>query len=118
LAGNFLWSQSCVPILLSRRAVDSNCVDSGFHAFDHRSKSSRTRHHLRLFRTRQPTLEFPCSPRNESRNSRGTTGAWLFESVEETSVKRTLCVPVLIGQRRRLLYNSTHASFERAANIR
>src|SRR5262249_26000889 len=33
-------------------------------------QSSRTRHHLRLLRSRQPTLEFPCAPGDESRNSR------------------------------------------------
>ena len=32
-------------------------------------ESSGTRYHLRLFRSRQPTLEFPVSSRDQSRNS-------------------------------------------------
>ncbi len=45
------------------------------------AKVSRTRHHLRLFRSRQPTLEFPCAPCNQSRNSRRAAFAFLQSHV-------------------------------------
>ncbi len=118
LAGNFLCARACVSIFISRRAVDFECLDRGLHARHDCGKSSRTRYHLWLFRSRQPTLEFPDASHYQSRNSRRAACAWLFESVEKAFVGRALRLPVLIRQPRRLPYNSTRASFERAANIR
>ena len=49
----------------------------------HCGKSSRTRHHLRLFRSRQPTLEFPGASRNESCNSRRVARAFIQGDVSK-----------------------------------
>ena len=46
-------------------------------------KSSRTRHHLRLFRSRQPTLEFSKPSRNESCNSRWVARAFIQGDVSK-----------------------------------
>ncbi len=79
VGGNFLCARPCVSPFLSWRAVDLDRVNRGLHARDDCRKSSRTRHHLRLFRSRQPTLEFPIAPHNQSRNSQRTTFAF-FQS--------------------------------------
>ena len=47
---------------LSRRIVDFDCARCGLPRRHDRCKSSRSRHHLRLFRSRQPELEFPGAP--------------------------------------------------------
>jgi len=46
------------PMFLSRRIVDPAGADRDFHRGDNCRQSARTRYHVRLFRSRQPTLEF------------------------------------------------------------
>ena len=77
------------------RTVDLKCVDPGLHAYNHRGKTSRTRHHLWLFRSRQPELELPCSPGNQSRNSRRAPCALAFESLGEAFVGCALSLRIL-----------------------
>jgi len=69
VAGNFLCTRARVPILVSRCVNTSNHADGSLYACHHCCEISRTRYHLRLFRSRQPTLEFPISSRDQSRNS-------------------------------------------------
>ena len=77
------------------RTVDLKCVDPGLLAYNHRGKTSRTRHHLWLFRSRQPELELPCSPGNQSRNSRRPPCALAFESLGEAFVGCALSLRIL-----------------------
>jgi len=77
------------------RTVDLKCVDPGLHAYNHRGKTSQTRHHLWLFRSRQPELELPCSPGNQSRNSRRAPCALAFESLGEAFVGCALSLRIL-----------------------
>src|SRR5690348_11434402 len=96
MAGSLLRAWACVSVFISWRAVDFECVNRGFHARHHCSESSRTRHHLRLFRSCQPTLEFPVSSCDQRRNSGSASRAWFFESVEEAFIGRAL-LPASLG---------------------
>src|SRR5436189_5748880 len=59
MAGNFLRPLAHRPVSLPRRTVDLNWVAPDFYRGHDCRKSARSGHHLRLFWTRQPALEFP-----------------------------------------------------------
>ena len=76
----------------------------------YRGESSRTRHHVWLFWSRQPTLEFPRSSDDESRNYRCAGGALGLESFDQVFAGQALRLGLLIRQPRKLsglLFNST-----------
>ena len=102
LAGNFLCARACVSFFIPWRAFDFECVDRRLHACDNRSKSSRTRYHLWLFRSRQPTLELPSSPRYQPRNSCGAAHAFLRAFAQA----RNSSAITLIHIRKRLRFNA------------
>src|SRR4029077_9505375 len=66
VAGNLLRSRAHLPIFVPRRIVDLNGVDRTFHRRDRRGEVARTRYHLRLFRSRERTLEFSTAHRRRS----------------------------------------------------
>ncbi len=110
VAGDFLRSRANCSLLLSRRALHPYGSDSGLHARDYRGKSSRTRHHVWLFWSRQPTLEFPRTSDDESRNYRCAGGALGLESFDQVFAGQALRLGLLIRQPRKLsglLFNST-----------
>src|SRR4029077_2477262 len=107
VAGDFLRSRANCSLLLSRRDLYPYDPDSGLHPRDYRGKSSRTRHHVWLFWSRQPALEFPRSSDDESRNYRRARRALGLGSFDQAFVGQAFRLALLIRQPKRLLHNST-----------
>jgi len=63
MAGNALWPCINSAPSLSRWIVDLDCAHLGLPCRHNCRKSPRSRHYLRLFRSRQPTLELPSPSR-------------------------------------------------------
>src|SRR5205823_14952135 len=70
VAGDSRRTGAYLPVSVSRRIIDPKCPPLDFSVRDGRGESSRPRYHLRLFRSRQPALEFFTTSRGGSRDSR------------------------------------------------